>query len=79
MKEHFQYPDENIIPIFYKFIYKYESLDVKTLSDKQIKDFVSNSSFADFEKALAIIQKTGQCHKVRDNKVIYSHPSLCKM
>ena len=50
MKEHFQYPDENIIPIFYKFIYKYESLDVKTLSDKQIKDFVSNSSFADFEK-----------------------------
>ena len=72
MKEHFQYPDENIIPIFYKFIYKYESLDVKTLSDKQIKDFVSNSSFADFEKALAIIQKTGQCHKVRDNKVIYS-------
>ena len=72
MKENFQYPDENIIPIFYKFIYKYESLDVKTLSDKQIKDFVSNLSFADFEKALAIIQKTGQCHKVRDNKVIYS-------
>lgn len=72
MKENFQYPDENIIPIFYKFIYKYESLDVKTLSDKQIKDFVSNSSLADFEKALAIIQKIGQCHKVRDNKAIYS-------
>lgn len=72
MKDNFQYPDENIIPIFYKFIYKYESLDVKTLSDKQIKDFVSNSSLADFEKALAIIQKIGQCHKVRDNKAIYS-------
>jgi len=72
MKEHFQYPDENVILIFYKFIYKYESLDVKTLSDKQIKDFVSNSSLADFEKALAIIQKIGQCHMVRDNKAIYS-------
>lgn len=72
MKEYSQYPDENIIPIFYKFIYKYKSLDVKTLSDKQIKDLVSNSSLADFEKALAIIQNTGQCHKVIDNKAIYS-------
>jgi hypothetical protein len=72
MKENFQYPDENIIPIFYKSIYKYESLDVKTLSDKQIKDYISNSSLVDFEKALAIIQKTGQCHNVRDNKAIYS-------
>ena len=72
MKEIFKYPDEAIIPILYKFIYKYESLDIKALSDKQIKDCVSKSILADFETALFVIQKTGKCYNVRNNKKINS-------
>jgi len=54
------------------FIYKYETLDVKSLSDKQIKDCVSKSAIADFEAALSVIQKTGKCYNVRNNKKINS-------
>lgn len=64
------YPDETIIPLFYKFIYKYEKLDVKTLSDKQIKENISSSMLADFESTLSIIKKTGQCYDVRNNTAI---------
>ena len=71
-KENFKYPDETIIPILYMFIYKYETLDVKSLSDKQIKDCVSKSAIADFEAALSVIQKTGKCYNVRNNKKINS-------
>ena len=67
-----QYPDNAIIPILYKFVYKYESLDVKALSDKQIKDCISKSKLADFEVALSAIQKTGKCYNVRNNKEINS-------
>ena len=70
-KENFKYP-ETIIPILYMFIYKYETLDVKSLSDKQIKDCVSKSAIADFEAALSVIQKTGKCYNVRNNKKINS-------
>lgn len=72
MKEYLQYPDETIIPIFYKFIYKYEILGVKSLSDKQIKDCISKPKLADFEAAFSGIQKTGKCYKVRNNKAINS-------
>ena len=54
------------------FIYKYESLDVKSLSDRQIKDCISKSTLADFETALSVIQKTGKCYNVRNNKEINS-------
>lgn len=66
------YPDETIIPILYMFIYKYEWLDVKSLSDKQIKDCISKSTLANFETALSVIQKTGKCYNVRNNKEINS-------
>ncbi len=45
-KKNIMYPDETIIPLFYKFIYKYEKLDVKTLFDKQIKENISSSMLA---------------------------------
>lgn len=70
MKEFFKYPDEAIIPIFYKFIYKYEILDVKTLSDKQIKEIVSLSSQLEFDSALTVIHKIGKCENVKDNCAI---------
>lgn len=54
------------------FIFKYDSLDVKALSDKQIKDCISKSTLADFEAALSAIQKTGKCYNVRNNKEINS-------
>ncbi len=59
------YPDETIIPLFYKFIYKYEKLDVKTLFDKQIKENISSSMLAGFESTLSIIKKTGCCYDIR--------------
>ena len=70
MKENYQYPDETTIPILYKFIYKYEILDVKTLSDKQIKDIVSLSSQLEFDTALTAIHKIGKCENVKDNGAI---------
>ena len=71
-KEQCQYPSEAIIPMLYKFIYKYESLNVNVLSDKQIKDNVSKSTIKDFEAALSAIQKTGKFYNVRNNKEINS-------
>lgn len=70
--DNLKYPDETIIPILYKFVYKYESLDVRALSDKQIKDSISKSTLADFEAALSVIQKTGKVYNVRNNKEINS-------
>lgn len=72
MKENYQYPDEATILIFYKFIYKYEILDVKTLTDKQIKDAVEKNSLQNFGIALNTIQKTGRSMSPRDNKEIIS-------
>lgn len=77
-KKNNMYPDETIIPLFYKFIYKYEILDVKTLSDKQIKENISSSMLADFESTLSIIKKTGWCYDVRNNTAINSFFNECQ-
>ena len=69
-KKNIMYPDETIIPLFYKFIYKYEKIDVKTLSDKQIKENISSSMLAGFESTLSIIKKTGCCYDIRNNTAI---------
>ena len=67
-----QYPSEAIIPLLYKFIYKYEIIKVNVLSDKQIKDNISKSTLKDFEAALSAIQKTGKAYNIRNNEEINS-------
>lgn len=69
-EDDFQYPNEKTIPMLYKFIYKYEVLNVKSLSDKQIKDFVQETSLADFDAAIVEIRKTGKCETPKNNSSI---------
>ena len=71
-KSPFQYPEESLLPLFYKFIYRYECLGIKNLTDKQIKDAVAKNSLQNFEIALNTIKKTGKSMSPRDNKEIIS-------
>lgn len=78
MNEIFQYPDDTLIPLLYKFIYKYESIDnITQLSDKKIITYISKNSLSNFEKAFAIIKKTGVSLPPKNNGSICSLLNEC--
>ena len=68
-----QYPEEKLLPLFYKFIYKYEKLEVKKLSDKKIKGFISASAQKDYDDV--ILELKNYCYQspYKDNSMILQH------
>ena len=71
-KSPFLYPEKSLLPLFYQYIYKYESLGIKSLRDKQIKDVIAKDLLQNFEVALNAIQKTGKSLPPHNNKEIIS-------
>lgn len=68
-----QYPDDSISVLFYKYIYKYEKIKVKKLTDTCIKGYIDISSQNDFDDVITELKK--YCYQCiyKDNSKIKQH------
>lgn len=65
-------PKEDNFALFYSFIYKYERLNIKTLSDEQIKEHISASECQDFLKMVNNINRGSKIYSPKENNEILS-------
>lgn len=66
----FIYPNEEILPFLYKFIYKYERLNIKNKNDSQVIATINSEMSNEFIKTMRTLRMTCIQKSKRDNNAI---------